>query len=366
MSFYSAADDDFLATVTAFATKEIEPAADMIDREGRFPDGLTARLSALDLFTIGVPSALGGCGAGIHTALGCVAAVASTSPAVALLLVGAHAAAAAVGPAAGQTGRALVGEPVAIVDSGAVTASVSGERVLLSGAATRVEHAAFADLLVMVSGPAGSERIHLVARHSSGVGLGSPLATTGLRGADARALTLDSAPARLLGGPGEADALRRWQALGLAAVSVGIARRALTEAELYAADRRQFGRPIVEFPAVRAILDGCEDLVAAAESELGALGQAETLGSSRLHRSVRAARRAARGAVAVCLDAVQVHGGYGYVTGAPVERFLRDAVSLRAITSQLFLRAAESESRHLTLGLLSDLTRCSPGERNVR
>jgi alkylation response protein AidB-like acyl-CoA dehydrogenase len=61
-----------------------------------------------------------------------------------------------------------------------------------------------------------------------------------------------------------------------------------------------------------------------------------------------------------------VHGGYGYVTGAPVERFLRDSVSLRAISSQLFLRVAESESRHLTLGLLSDLTRCSPGERNVR
>jgi alkylation response protein AidB-like acyl-CoA dehydrogenase len=357
MSFYSAADDDFLSTVTAFVTKEIEPVAEMIDRESRIPAGLTARLSALDLFTIGVPAVLGGCGAGIHTALGCVAAMASTSPAVALLLADAHAAAAAVDPAIGETGRALVGEPVAIADSDAVTASGSGDRVLLSGAAPRVEHAAFADLLIMVSGPAGSEQIHLVARRSPGVGLGSPLATTGLRGADARALTLESVPARLLGGPAEAETLRRWQAMGLAAISVGIARRALTEAQLYAADRRQFGRPIAEFPAVQAILDGCEDLVAAGEAELGALGQAETLGVSRLRRAVRAARRAARGAVAVCLDAVQVHGGYGYVTGAPVERSLRDAVSLRAISSQLFLRAAESESRQLTLGLLPDLTR---------
>jgi alkylation response protein AidB-like acyl-CoA dehydrogenase len=230
--------------------------------------------------------------------------------------------------------------------------------VLLSGVAPRVEHAAFADLLVVVSGPLGSERVHLVTRHSAEVVIGSPLGTTGLRGADARGVTLVSAPSRLcIGGPAEAAALRRWQSMGLAAVTAGVARRALTEAELYAADRRQFGQPIGDFPAVRAILEACEDLVGAAESEIGAAGQAETLGTASLRRVARAARRAARGAVAVCLDAIQVHGGYGYVTGAPVERLLRDAISLRAISSQLFLRAGMFESRQLTVGLLPDLTR---------
>jgi alkylation response protein AidB-like acyl-CoA dehydrogenase len=247
---------------------------------------------------------------------------------------------------------------VAIVDSGRVSAAASGDRVRLSGTAARVEHAAFADLLVVVSGPPGDERVDLVTRHSPGVAVGPSLGTTGLRAADARAVTLESAPARRrLGGPAEADALRRWQAMGLAAVAVGVARRALTEAELYAADRRQFGRPVGEFPAVQAILDGCADLVAAAESELGAVGQAETLQGAGLRQGARVARRAARGAVAVCLDAIQVHGGYGYVVGAPVERLLRDAISLRAISSQVFLRAMASESRHLTVGLLSDLTR---------
>jgi len=140
-------------------------------------------------------------------------------------------------------------------------------------------------------------------------------------------------------------------------VTAGVARRALTEAELYAADRRQFGQPIGEFPAVRAILDGCEDLVTAAESELGAAGTAEASGTAQLSRLARAARRTARGAVAVCLDAIQVHGGYGYVVGSPVERLLRDAISLRALSSQVFLRASASESRHLTISLLPDLTR---------
>lgn len=358
MSFYSAADDDFLATVTTFATKEIEPLAEALDREARMPPGLTDRLAALDLLTTGAPEALGGCGAGVHTVLGCLAAVGSTSAAVALVMAGAHAAAAAVEPGAFTTGRALLGQPVALVDSAAVTAAGSGERVRLTGGAGRVEHAAFADLLVVVSGPPGRERVDLVARHSPEVSIGPSLGTTGLRAADARPVTLNEAPARLrLGGPAEADALRRWLAMGLAAVAVGVARRALTEAELYAADRRQFGRPVGEFPAVRAILDGCEDLLDAAESEAGAVGEAETRHVSSLRRAARVARRATRGAVAVCLDAIQVHGGYGYVTGAPVERLLRDAISLRAVSSQLFLRACASESRHLTIGLLPDLTR---------
>ena len=358
MSFSSPPDDDFLATVTAFATKEIEPLAETLDREGRTPPEVTDRLAALDLFTIGVPEALGGCGAGIHTALGCLAVIGSASAAVALLPAGTHAGAAAVDPTVSGSGPALIGEPVALLDSSAVYASASADGVRLSGTAPRVEHAAFADLLVVVSGPPGDERVDVVARHSPEVTVGPSLATTGLRAADARAVTLESAPARLrLGGPAEAGALRRWQAMGLAAVAVGVARRALTEAELYAADRRQFGRPVGEFPAVRAILDGCEDLVAAAESELGAVGQAEALGTAGPRRAARVARRAARGAVAVCLDAIQVHGGYGYVAGAPVERLLRDAVSLRAISSQLFLRASASESRHLTISLLPDLTR---------
>jgi alkylation response protein AidB-like acyl-CoA dehydrogenase len=170
-------------------------------------------------------------------------------------------------------------------------------------------------------------------------------------------VALDFAPVVAeIGGPAAAAALRRWQAMGLAAVATGVARRALLEATLYAAERRQFGQPIADFPAIRAVLGGCEDLVAAAESDLVAAGHAEAAGAATLRQAVRAARRAARGAVAVCLDAVQIHGGYGYVVGAPVERLVRDAVSLRAISSQIFLRAGASESRHLTFGLLPYLT----------
>ena len=358
MTFHPAADDDFLAAVTAFATKEIDPLAETIDRDGCLPAGLADRLAALDLLTIGVPAALGGCGAAAHTALGCLAVLGATSAAVALLPAAAHAAAAALGPAASAAGRAVIGQPVAIVDSASVSHDSGPARRRLSGTAPRVEHAAFADLLVVVTGPAGEERVDLVSRHSAGVTVGPPLATTGLRGADARPVTFDSVAADVpLGGPAEACALRRWQAMGLGALAAGVGRRALAEAGLYAAERRQFGRPIADFPAVRAILDGCEDLVAAAESELGAAGAAESAGAAQLSRLTRAARRAARGAVAVCLDAIQVHGGYGYVTGSPVERLLRDAISLRAISSQLFLRAHASESRHLTVGLLPDLTR---------
>lgn len=350
--------DAFLETVSAFAAREVEPVAAEIDRDARMPDGLVDALGALDLFTLGAPLEIGGCGASVPVTLGCLAAIGTASASVGLLLGGAHAAAAAVAAGAPESARVVVGHPAAILDSGSIVASSSAAPALLSGPAPRVEHATAAEKLLVVAQADGAEHLFAVPVSATGIFIRQALATTGLRGSDARAVSLEAAPADVrVGGTRQIDALRRWQSLGMGAVAVGLARRALAEAAAYAAERRQFGRPVADFPAVRTILDGCADLVAAAEGQLALAGQAEERGTATVAQSVRAARRAARTAVAVCLDALQIHGGYGYVSGCPIERLLRDAVSLRAVTSHVYVRAGSVESRHLTIGLVPDLTR---------
>ncbi|WP_327725593.1 acyl-CoA dehydrogenase family protein [Streptomyces europaeiscabiei] len=115
---------------------------------------------------------------------------------------------------------------------------------------------------------------------------------------------------------------RDWD-LFTSAVGLGLAETALHTAETYAGERRQFGSAIGTFAGLRAILAEMRIRVRTVDAMLdgavaGDLGTAELLA------------QAGRTAVDVCLDAIQVHGGYGYIDEYPVAGLLRDAVSLRA------------------------------------
>jgi alkylation response protein AidB-like acyl-CoA dehydrogenase len=113
--------------------------------------------------------------------------------------------------------------------------------------------------------------------------------------------------------------------ISIAALSVGIGRGALDAAVAYAKQRRQFGRPIAAFQAVRFKLVDMATLIEAARllteraADLKDAGQKTTLISSQ------AKLYASEAAVKVAEEAVQIHGGYGYCKDYPVEKFWRDA-----------------------------------------
>jgi alkylation response protein AidB-like acyl-CoA dehydrogenase len=114
--------------------------------------------------------------------------------------------------------------------------------------------------------------------------------------------------------------------LGVAAQAVGIAQGATDHAAAYAAERRQFGQPIADFQGIQFKLADMETRTAAARELLYRACAKVDAGEPDLGKySAMAKLFASDTAMAVTVEAVQVLGGYGYVTEYPVERYLRDA-----------------------------------------
>jgi alkylation response protein AidB-like acyl-CoA dehydrogenase len=148
---------------------------------------------------------------------------------------------------------------------------------------------------------------------------------SGLRGARLREVRLTGNDmGHRLDPDTDARAVRDWHVL-CAAVSLGIADGCLRSAEQYAAERRQFGSALNSFAAMRAML---ADMRLRLDSVRALLDRAVQSDAGDLAWAVTAA--AGRGAVSIALDAIQVHGGYGYIEEYPVARQLRDAISVSA------------------------------------
>ena len=114
--------------------------------------------------------------------------------------------------------------------------------------------------------------------------------------------------------------------LGVAAQAVGIAQGATDHAAAYARERRQFGRPIAEFQGIQFKLADMETRTAAARELLyRACAKIDRGETDAGKYSAMAKLFASDTAMAVTVEAVQVLGGYGYVTEYPVERYMRDA-----------------------------------------
>ncbi len=113
--------------------------------------------------------------------------------------------------------------------------------------------------------------------------------------------------------------------LGIAAQAVGIARAALEHAAAYAAERRQFGKPIKEFQAIQFKLADMATRVSASRALLHAAATAKDRGQPVTQFGSMAKLMASETAMWVTTQAVQIFGGYGYVKDYPVEKLFRDA-----------------------------------------
>jgi hypothetical protein len=113
--------------------------------------------------------------------------------------------------------------------------------------------------------------------------------------------------------------------LGIAAQSIGIAEAALRHAAAYAAERKQFGKPIKEFQAIQFKLADMSTRVASARALLHMAATAKDRGEHMTQYSAMAKLLASETAMWVTTQAIQIFGGYGYVKDYPVERLFRDA-----------------------------------------
>jgi alkylation response protein AidB-like acyl-CoA dehydrogenase len=134
--------------------------------------------------------------------------------------------------------------------------------------------------------------------------------------------------ANLLGteGGGYRIALANLEAgrIGIAAQAVGMARAAFEAALAYARDRESFGKPILEHQAVNFRLADMATQIEAARQLIWHAATLRDAGEPCLREASMAKLFASEMAERVCSDAIQIHGGYGYVADFPVERIYRD------------------------------------------
>jgi len=113
--------------------------------------------------------------------------------------------------------------------------------------------------------------------------------------------------------------------LGIAAQAIGIARASLEAATAYAAERKQFDKPIAEFQAIQFKIADMATRITAARTLLHTAAAAKERGERVTRFCSMAKLFASETAMWVTTQAVQIFGGYGYVTDYPVERYFRDA-----------------------------------------
>jgi hypothetical protein len=172
----------------------------------------------------------------------------------------------------------------------------------------------------------------IVPLDAPGVAIGKKEDKLGMRTSDTASLILEECrlPSdALLGEEGEGF-LQAMQVLdggriSIAALGLGIARGALDAAIAYARQRNQFGRPVAQFQAIRIKLADMATAVDAARLLTERAAAAKDAGEKVTLIASQAKLYASETAVKVCEEAIQIHGGYGYIKDYPVEKYWRDS-----------------------------------------
>jgi alkylation response protein AidB-like acyl-CoA dehydrogenase len=328
-----------LLAVRQVVEKEIVPVAQELDRGRRSLRPLLDRLADLGLLGCLAPHHLGGLGLDLASYVRIVEEVARGSAATAGLLhaqaVAAHALARS-GAARAAVPALTRGERWAAVATGAVSARAaaggqSGPAARLAGRAWLVPGAARADLFVVRAGNGEEGSWWALERRAPGLGVGEAADTLGSRGLEAADLTLADVAApessRVATGPGPDGALEAILDLGRAALAVGLAQAAFEAALRYSQQRSAFGQPICQHQAVALKLaDMATRITVARLLTYDAAGRLD--GGDDGAVAAMARLDATAMAPEVALEAMRIHGGYGYTTEFPVERFYRDALGL--------------------------------------
>ena len=341
-------------TARSYAREHIAPYAAQWDRDATFPAEALAGLAELGFYGMLVPEQHGGCDIGYVAAalvleeIGVADAACSTIVSVTnsvgcmpLLQYGtAQQQRDFLSPLArGEKLAAFcLTEPQAGSDaSGLKTrAERQGDSYVLNGTKQFITSGKNADLAIVfaVTDPTAGKRgisAFVVPTDTPGYRVASVEAKMGQRASDTCQIVFEhcSIPAvNLLGdeGQGYKIALGNLEGgrIGIAAQCIGIARAALEAATLYSREREAFAKPLSEHQAVAFKLADMATQIAAARQLTLHAAALKDAGEPCLSEASMAKLFASEMAERVCSDAIQIHGGYGYLQDFPVERYYRD------------------------------------------
>jgi len=240
-------------------------------------------------------------------------------------------------------GAYCLSEPQSGSDASAMTTRAvrDGDGYVLDGVKAWVTHGGRADFYLVFARTSAESRgisCFLTPADTAGLRPQRPERKMGMAASPTAQIVLDGVrvPAdRRVGeeGAGYRIALSALDGgrLGIAACAVGLAQAALDYAVGYARERRQFGRPIVEFQGLSFLLADMATQVEAARALYLAAARRRDTGSAFRQQAAMAKLFCTDTAMRVSTDAVQVLGGYGYVEDHPVERYLREAKVLQIV-----------------------------------
>jgi alkylation response protein AidB-like acyl-CoA dehydrogenase len=345
-------------TVREFAEGEIAPVAEELDRTKSFPYEIVAKLGALGLMGIPFPAEHGGAGADTLAYVLAVEELSRVDSSVAITLC-AHTSLGTqpiylFGSEEQKrewlpelcSGRKLgafgLTEPEAGSDAGntRTTATladgvwtINGAKQFITNAGTDVS-GVVAITAVTGTDAAGNKEISnlIVANGTPGYEQGTPYRKMGWNASDTRPLSFTDCkvPEQSLLGHRGAGFKQFLQVLdigriGVAAMGIGLAQGALDQALAYAKQRRAFGKPISKFQAIQAKLADMSCEIEAARLLVYKAAREKDAQRNFSLTAAQAKLKTGRLAVRCTEEAVQIHGGYGFIEEYPVCRFYRDA-----------------------------------------
>ena len=340
--------------VRAYAHEQLAPHAAAWDRDATFPAAALRGLAALGLYGVCVPEEWGGAGLD-HVCLalaleeiaagdGACSTIVSVQNSVVCGPLLAYGTAAQrdrwLRPLArgDLLGCFCLTEPHVGSDAAAIRTAArrDGDAFVLNGVKQFITSGKNADVAIVFAvtdGTAGKKGISafIVPTDTPGYVVGRVEAKLGQHASDTAQILFENCrvpAANLLGAEGEGYriALANLEAgrIGIGAQAVGMARAAFEAAVAYARQRESFGKPIIEHQAVSfRLADMATGIEVARQMVLHAAALRDA-GRPCLKEASMAKLYASEMAERVCSDAIQIHGGYGYVADFPVERIYRD------------------------------------------
>lgn len=345
----------FQEMVRGFAEKEVAPRAAEVDEEARFPAETIRKMGELGLMAVAVPEAYGGAGADTIcyaiaveeisracASTGIIMSINNSLVCDPILKFGTEdqKRRLLIPLAQGQKlGCFCLSEPEAGSDAAnlRVSASAEADHFLLNGVKNFITNGKEADVAFVFA---------TVERHLKHKGIcaflvegGTPgfevlkvERKLGIRGSSCCQMLFENCRVpreNLLGGIGEGFKIAMLSLdgarIGVAAQAVGIAQAAFEASLQYANVRVQFGQPIASFQAIQFLLADMATEIDAARLLTYRAAFLRDQGASYTREASMAKLYASEAAMWVTTKAIQIHGGYGYLTDYPVERYFRDA-----------------------------------------
>ena len=341
-------------SVAELCAREFAPHAAKWDQEGEVPHAAVEKLAQQGFLGMAIPEKWGGVGYDARTITMVVEEIAKVSASLAIMI--------AVHNSVGllpvyryatdeqkkqflprlvskEMSAFSLSEPGAGSDAGALSASAvrDGDFYVLNGSKTWVTNGQQAGVYLVFARTdksAGTRGItaFIVERGTPGLVLGKPEDKMGLRGSDTVALTLENLRVPVgnrLGAEGEGFkiALSALDAgrIGVAAQALGVMRAAFEEAAKYAQQRVAFGGALAKIQAVQFKLAEMERRIQCSRLLIRRAAWLRDSGQPFGREAAMAKLYATEAATWVTHQAIQIHGGYGYVKEYAVERYYRDA-----------------------------------------